>query len=83
MSLLELAEYSFSSTSLFMIRRSCRLPIVIAAIGFRSQVVFREIVDIASMKSQRFSETSIIGEPILFSPVGDGIRIVRYRPFDW
>jgi hypothetical protein len=66
-----------------MIRRSCRLPIVIAAIGFRSQVVFREIVDLASMQSQRFSETSIIGEPSLFSPVGDGIRIVRYRPFDW
>jgi hypothetical protein len=83
MSLLELAEYSFSSTSLFMIGRSCRLPIVIVAIGFRSQVVFREIVDLASMQSQRFSETSIIGEPSLFSPVGDGIRIVRYRPFDW
>jgi hypothetical protein len=83
MSLLELAEYSFSSTSLFMIRPSYRLPIVIAAIGFRSQVVFREIVDIASMQSQRFSETSIIGEPSLFSPVGDGIRIVRCRPFDW
>ena len=66
-----------------MIRRSCRLQIVIVAIGFLSQVVFREIVDLASMQSQRFSETSIIGEQSLFSPVGDGIRIVRYRPFDW